>query len=91
MMQNHVRDGRIHNLKTWPEYFQKVVTGEKTFEIRKDDCHFQVGDILLLQEWDPKTEKYTGQQFRVKVSYITNFAQHDGVVVMSFKRLISLT
>lgn len=37
-----------HNLKTLPEYWHAVKRGEKTFEVRKDDRGFQVGDTLRL-------------------------------------------
>jgi len=60
-----------HDLKTWPEYFLQVVVGKKTFEIRKNDRDFKVKDILHLQEWDPKTEQYTGQACSFKVTYLT--------------------
>lgn len=42
----------IHDLKTAPVYFERVVSGEKTFEVRKDDRGFQSGDTLILREWD---------------------------------------
>ena len=43
----------IHELKTWPAYFERVVDGSKTFEVRKDDRGYQSGDELVLREWDP--------------------------------------
>lgn len=42
-----------HELKTLPEYFQAVKRGEKTFELRRDDRPYAVGDTLLLREFDP--------------------------------------
>ena len=47
-----------HELKTWPEFFQPTLNGIKRFELRRDDRPdgFQVGDELLLKEWDPTTE-----------------------------------
>lgn len=38
----------IHELKTWPCYFDAVKRGEKTFEVRRDDRGFQKGDVVRL-------------------------------------------
>jgi hypothetical protein len=77
---------KYHHLKTWPVYFQAVVTGEKTFEIRKDDRDFKVGDILMLHEWDPETKEYTGRSTRKRVTYIAHGGLvPEGMVVMSIK------
>lgn len=40
----------IHELKILPEYFEAVVSGNKRFEIRKDDRNYKKGDILRLNE-----------------------------------------
>lgn len=74
-----------HELKTWPEYFEAVVSGEKTFEIRENDRDFQVGDTLVLREWVTLTGQYSGRQHEVEVTYITDFAQKEGYVVMGIK------
>jgi len=74
-----------HGLKIWPEYFKEVIAGNKTFEIRQNDRSFHVGDRLLLNEWDPKTQNYTGRRTSVRVTYITNFAQVDNNIVMGIK------
>jgi hypothetical protein len=49
----------IHELKTWPQYFQRVKDGSKTFEVRKNDRGFQLGDSVVLREWDPNSENST--------------------------------
>lgn len=59
-----------HNLKIWPEYFKAVKEGRKTFELRKADRPFAVGDTLVLQEWDPATQEYTGDSVEVQITYI---------------------
>lgn len=58
-----------HNLKTWPVFYDAVIAGIKTFEVRKDDRNFKEGDILLLQDYDPETDKFSGDQITVKVVY----------------------
>ena len=73
----------VHDLKCWPEYYWSVVTGKKPFEIRKNDRDFSVGDCLNLQEFDPKAETYSGHSFMARVTYMTDFLQQPGVVVMA--------
>ena len=70
-----------HELKILPEYFEAVAAGNKTFEIRKNDRNYKVGDTLILQEFDG--EKYTSRCTQRVVNYITDYAQQDGYVVMS--------
>jgi hypothetical protein len=59
-----------HNLKTWPKHFDAVARGEKTFEARKNDRDFQVGDTLTLQRFNPKTQEFTGAEIDARVSHI---------------------
>lgn len=40
----------IHHLKTLQPWFDYVVSGKKTFEVRKNDRDFRAGDILILHE-----------------------------------------
>lgn len=42
-----------HNLKTWPEFYDAITAGEKTWEFRRDDRGFRVGDVLVLELWKP--------------------------------------
>lgn len=58
----------IHELKTLPEYFQAVWLGDKRAELRKDDRGFNVGDGLLLREWDGAA--YTGRSLRAQITHI---------------------
>lgn len=41
-----------HELKIEPPYFQAVIDGRKTFEIRKNDRGYNAGDTVLLREYD---------------------------------------
>ncbi len=56
--------------KTWPDFFQKILDGEKTFELRLADFECKIGDILVLREWDPEKKEYTGRQVEKKVTYV---------------------
>ena len=46
-----------HCLKTIQPYFADVENGTKTFEVRKNDRNFKIGDILFLQEYDEEYRK----------------------------------
>ena len=67
----------VHVLKTWPEYFQPICDGNKTFEKRKNDRDYKEGDRLLLQEWDPATREYTGREVWAVVTYILDGPMQD--------------
>ena len=59
--------------KIWPEYFDAVNSGKKKFELRLDDFEVNEGDTLLLEEWNPKTGRYTGRSVERKVSCVDKF------------------
>lgn len=56
--------------KAWPELFEKVLSGEKQFDLRLADFKISKSDILVLEEWDPVIKKYTGRKIEKKVSYV---------------------
>lgn len=77
---------QFHRLKTWPEHFQAVVSGEKTFELRKNDRNFEVGDELCLHEFCPQSQEYSGNHIWVYVSHILRggqFGLPDDMCIMS--------
>lgn len=87
-------DRRVHFLKCWPEYFQAVRDEEKTFEIRKDDRGFKVGDYLILREFDPtipgkEIKKFTGRQEHAIIRYVLRGFEGlaPGFVAMAIDRL----
>jgi uncharacterized protein YqfB (UPF0267 family) len=61
---------KTHELKCWPSYFEDIIGGRKTFEIRKNDRKFHIGDVLRLKEYDLFKESYTGRQCDVRVIYM---------------------
>lgn len=78
----------IHDLKTWPEYFNDIISGKKKFELRENDRNFKVGDILNLREFDPKSYKYTGLSKSAEVIYILeggNFGLESGHCIMGIE------
>lgn len=77
----------FHELKCHPEFFEAVREGKKNFEIRFDDRGFQEGDGIRLKEYSPIVDKYTGRDLFVQITYITDFEQKDGFVVLGIERL----
>ena len=57
-----------HEIKILPQYFEDANKRIKTFELRKDDRDYQVGDIVTLREWNG--EEYTGQMIFVRIKYV---------------------
>ena len=88
----------IHELKTWQQYFKAVANGTKTFELRKNDRNFKVGDTLILEEWEPglintdgvtaKKQGYTGRKIEKKITYLLEsgeFGLRKGYAILGFK------
>ena len=82
------RKSKTHFLKTWPEPYWRTYHGFKLFEFRKNDRDFQLLDYLVLQEYDPKTETYSGHETKYIVLYILKegFGLPDGYCIMSLKK-----
>jgi len=59
--------------KVWPEYFQQVLNGKKKFELRLADFDIKEGDTLILEEYDPETNTYTGRKLTKKAKSIIKF------------------
>ncbi len=82
-----------HELKILPKYFDAVEQGIKTFEVRKNDRGFAVGDLLRLREFDEKSEapaeslKYTGRTCDAAITYILDDTEYcpSGYVILGIK------
>ena len=79
---------KTHELKTHPQYFQAVKKGIKPFEIRENDREFKEGDVLKLREYDPETKEYTGEELFRKVTYMTDYGQKEGFVVLGIENFV---
>jgi len=74
-----------HELKIWPVHFDAVQNEGKRAEVRKDDRDYQAGDRLVLREWDPANEAYTGRGLVTRTRHVLRDAPGlaPGFVVLS--------
>lgn len=74
-----------HDLKILPEYFIAVINGEKTFEVRKDDRPYNVGDMLRLHEYNCGV--YTERTADVEATYILRSPEYckEGYCIIGIK------
>jgi hypothetical protein len=82
---------KVHHLKTWPPCFEAIQNDLKHFELRKNDRDFQVGDMLVLQEWNPHVGEYTTREIRAYVQWILQDVPQmglmDGFCIMEIDKL----
>lgn len=90
-----------HILKLNERYFDSVANGIKTFEIRKNDRDYKVGDTLVLKEVDDDGKYLTygdynlgmnlDYEVKVAVTYILTHDEFEGIsegyVVLGIKKL----
>ncbi len=60
---------RTHRLKAWPEFFRAVWDRSKQFELREDDRGYDIGDGLVLEEYEPMGRGYTGREIAATITY----------------------
>lgn len=89
--ESHREDPRPpmeHDLKCHPKPFAALLAGTKTFEWREFDRDFQVGDVLILNEWDPEPEAYTGICVHREITYLLaeGFGIPAGYCIMGIKQ-----
>lgn len=78
---------KVHVLKTLSRFLDPIGNLDKTFEVRKNDRGFQVGDILHLREWLPPG-KWGPRNITCFVTYILEgpaFGIAKGYCVMAIK------
>ena len=59
----------IHK-KVLSQYFDRILSGQKTFELRLADWECGEGDTLVLDEIDNETKTPTGRSVRKKVGFV---------------------
>ena len=83
-----------HDLKIQPCYFNAILSGDKLFEIRRNnDRGFQKGDTVTLRECDLGLihTLYSGREINAQITYVTNYEQKPEFVVFGIKNLELVT
>lgn len=78
-------EAMTHVLKTWPEFYDAIARGDKTFEVRKNDRDYMTGDWLKLVRYDPDTLTTSGEPLYRRVTYVMHggaFGLDSAYVVM---------
>jgi hypothetical protein len=82
----------IHELKLRQPFYDDVLKGDKTFEVRQNDRDFHVGDYLALNEFvvgeNGLGGKYTGNAILTQITYILDNSAFckDGCVILGIKK-----
>ena len=79
----------IHTLKIKNEYWTEVYEGAKTFELRKNDRDFKVGDIIQFELIDANIDI---SEFKYRITYILKDVQeyglHNDYCILAIKEII---
>jgi len=59
-----------HKVKSWPEFFNDIADGTKTFDLRKNDRDYQVGDTIVFEEFKPRLGTYTGELVTCRIGHM---------------------
>lgn len=77
-----------HCLKCWMEFFDAIRQQKKTFDVRRNDRDFQVGDEVVFQRLDPSKELPDGSCEIRRISYILHgnqFGIEEGFCVLGLE------
>ena len=56
--------------KTWKNIFEKILSGEKKFDVRVADFEIKEGDTLILEEFDETKNEYTGRKIKTIATFV---------------------
>ena len=75
--------------KIRPKFFDEILKGNKTFELRKeDDVQYEEGDVLILKEIDPTmVDFYTGRFAISRIGFVLRYFEglSDDYAIISLK------
>lgn len=80
-----------HIVKIKKQYFVKLLSEEKTFELRKNDRNYKVGDVIILKEIDDYDLKFPfnrGREVKAEITYILKgpvYGLETGYCILAIK------
>jgi len=85
----YIETKQPHFLKTIQPYFDAVKDGSKTFEHRRNDKNFEVGDTVCLREYDMMHNSYSGEEIWVIITFVLEdrAGLDDRFCIFSFEKL----
>lgn len=85
MVNSQQQTAKCHNIKCWPDIFEELRAGRKTAEFRYNDRGYQVGDTLLIREWDTATATYTHREIMRDITHVLDggFGMPAGYAMLS--------
>ncbi|PIR97891.1 MAG: hypothetical protein COT89_02355 [Candidatus Colwellbacteria bacterium CG10_big_fil_rev_8_21_14_0_10_42_22] len=63
--------------KVWPQQFESLKSGKRKADLRLAEFEPHEGDTMILQEWNPETQEYTGRELKKKITHISKFRVDD--------------
>lgn len=94
---------KLHEIKLLEGFAIEKLQGRKSFEIRKNDRNYQVGDLIIYKiireeddyeynspislDWMNIDDYFSNRIYQIE--YITDYAQQDGYIVWQERELIS--
>lgn len=67
-----------HRLKLWREYYLDIDQGVRRFDVRLNDRDFQVGDVVLFEEYDRAQKQCTGRSVERTITVV-----HGGIGLLA--------
>lgn len=78
-----------HTLKIKPIFYLDIISGKKTFEIRKNDRDYKVGDLIKFVDTNGNDFQQVFEQNLYEITYILTHADFEPIpedyVVFSIK------
>lgn len=78
-----------HHLEIQKPSFQEIKKGIKQFEVLKSDRDYQIGDTLILNEYDPVKKIPTGAWVPESITYKLDDTRYlkDGYIVLGMQEI----